>query len=198
MLAAGFIFAAIFAVSASAQGTAQPAAGYKIVIVNTAAFDSKEGITKYVNALTALETEMRPLTVEIEGMVTRYNALGADIKKIQDQMAKGGGVPIDQAAAQKKVEDYKALEIAIKRKQEDGKQRMESRQPAILNPVLQDIAKAMDEFAKQKGYALILDISKDNTGLILAVDAAKLDVTKEFITYYNARPATAATASVPK
>jgi hypothetical protein len=54
-------------------------------------------------------------------------------------------------------------------------------------------------FAKQKGYSLILDSSKlYQAGIILAFDESKVDVTKEFITFFNARPATAATASIPK
>ena len=57
----------------------------------------------------------------------------------------------------------------------------------------------MDEFAKQKGYALILDASKlEGAGLILAVDPAKVDVTKEFITFFNSRPAGTATTAAPK
>ena len=58
-----------------------------------------------------------------------------------------------------------------------------------------DIGKALDEFAKKNGYSLILDGAKlDGAGLILAFDE-KSEVTKEFITFYNARPATAATTA---
>jgi hypothetical protein len=59
---------------------------------------------------------------------------------------------------------------------------------------MQDIMKAIGEFTKQKGYGLILDAAKlDSAGVILGWDEAKVDVTKEFITFYNARPATTAT-----
>ncbi len=200
-MAAGFIFAALFAVSASAQTGAQSAAGQKIAVINTAAFDdAKDGIKKYTTALSALENEMKPLSTEIDGLVARYNTLGSDIKRLQDQAAKGGAgsVPIDTTAAQKKVEEYQALELTIKRKQEDGKRKVELRQPQILGPVLQDIGKAMDEFAKQKGLSMILDISKDQTGLILTIDAAKVDITREFITFYNARPSGTASTAVPQ
>ena len=57
----------------------------------------------------------------------------------------------------------------------------------------------MQEFAKQRGYTLILDGAKlSEVGVLLAWDE-KVDLTKDFITFYNARPATATvTAPVKK
>ncbi len=56
----------------------------------------------------------------------------------------------------------------------------------------------MQEFAKQKGYALILDAANlDKAGLLLAFDE-KYNITAEFITFYNARPAGTATTAIPK
>jgi hypothetical protein len=59
--------------------------------------------------------------------------------------------------------------------------------------------KAIQEFTKQKGYGLVLDAARlDAAQLILGYDEAKVDVTKEFIAFYNARPATTAAATTPK
>lgn len=191
------MFAAFFSVSAFGQ--AQPAAPVKIVVINTAAFDSKDGIVKFTNAMTALENELKPLQTELDGLVSRYNTLGKEIQTLQANAAKTPAVPIDQKAATAKVEEYQSLELTIKRKQEDGKRRYETRQPQVLGPIQAEIGKALDEFARQKGYAMILDASKlDGAGLILAVDLAKVDVTKEFITFFNARPAGTASAATPK
>ena len=63
---------------------------------------------------------------------------------------------------------------------------------------MQDIGKAVNDFAKQKGYTLILDIAKDQAGFLLAVGDEKIDITKDFITFYNARPAATATTATPK
>lgn len=198
-IAVSFVFAAIFAVSASAQATATPAGNLRVAVINTSAFDAKEGITRYLNAMNALDAEFKPLETELQGMMTRYTALGNEIKKLQDQAATGGPVPIDQKAANAKVEELKALEVNIKRKQEDGKIRAETRQNAVLGPILQDIQKAMQDFATQKGYDLILDLAKlDGAAMILAYNPTKADATKEFITFFNARPAGAATAAAPR
>jgi Skp family chaperone for outer membrane proteins len=193
VIAALFVFAAMFAVSASAQG-AQPGSP-KMAVINTAAFDGKDGIVRYNNAMDSLDKEFAPLQTKIQGMVTRYNTLGTEIKKLQDQP---GNVPIDQNAATAKVTEYQTLEKSIKREQEDAKANFERRQQQVLGPILQEIGKGMQDFANQKGYDLILDAAKlDNAGLILAFNPAKVDVTKEFITFFNGRPAGAATTAAP-
>jgi Skp family chaperone for outer membrane proteins len=197
--AAGLVFAVASALSVQAQAPASTASGIRVAVINTAAFDAKDGITRYLNAMNALDSEFKPLETELQGMVTKYQNLGNEIKKLQDQATAGGPVPIDPKTAQAKVEEYQNLEVSIKRKEEDGKRRAQVRQQAVLGPVLQDISKAMQEFANQKGIDLILDISKlDGAAMVLAYNPAKADVTKEFITFFNARPAGAATAATPR
>ena len=192
-IAVAFVFAAILAVSAYGQVPAAPA---KIVVINTAIFDGKDGITKYANAMNALETEFKPAQTEIQTMMTRYQTLATEIENARKA---NPSVPIKPETIQAKVDEAQALEVNIKRKQEDGKAKFEKRQQQVLGPVLQDIMKAMDDFAKQKGYALILDAAKlEGAGLILAVDLPKVDVTKDFITFFNARPATQATTATPR
>src|SRR5215471_7024492 len=200
LAAVSVLFTAIFAISALAQAPAQPGAGTRIAVINTQAFDDdKGGISKYTAAMNALDKEFAPLQTEIQGLVNRYNALGAEIKKLQDSANAPTPVPINQQDAAKKVDEYQSLETQIKRKQEDGKAKLEKRQQEVMGPILQDIGKAMDEYAKQKGYAMILDGAKlDSAGLILAVDLTKVDVTKDFITFYNARPAGTASTTAPK
>jgi Skp family chaperone for outer membrane proteins len=187
------ILAAISSVSVSAQTTSM-----KVVVINTQAFDGKEGIVKYTNAMTALENEFKPLDAELQTMVTKYQTLGKELKTLQDQIT-AGTVPVNQQAAQAKADEYQTLELQIKRKQEDGKVRYEKRFPQVMGPIQNDIGKAMQDFAAAKGYDLILDAAKlDSQQILLAFIPAKVDVTKEFITFYNARPATAATAATPK
>ncbi|MCY7375043.1 MAG: OmpH family outer membrane protein, partial [Pyrinomonadaceae bacterium] len=68
----------------------------------------------------------------------------------------------------------------------------ERREPAIMGPIRQHIGNALQEFAKKNGYMMILDAAKlDGAGLLLAFDE-KYDATKDFITFFNARPAATA------
>ncbi|MGI8493998.1 MAG: OmpH family outer membrane protein [Pyrinomonadaceae bacterium] len=193
LFAAVLFAAALFSVSAFAQTTA-----VKIGVINTTAFDdAKGGITKYTSAMNMLENEFKPVNTELQTMVTKYQNMQKEIQNLQEQIAKPNS-PIPQSTLQSKIDEYGKLERDIKFRQEDAKARFTSRQGTLLAPVLQDIGKAIQEFSKQKGYTLILDIAKMAEGdLILALDE-KADVTKEFIIFYNARPAGTASAVAPK
>jgi Skp family chaperone for outer membrane proteins len=195
-IAAVFIFAAIFAVSAFAQ-TAAPTG--RIGIVNTAAFDTKEGITKYVTAMNNLETQLKPEITALQTMSTKLQGLQTEIEGLKKQLD-DPNLPkaIDktkiQATAQEKYEAYQKLGLEFEYKQKEYKASAQRREDTIMSPVRQDIGNALQEFAKKNGYSMILDASKlDGAGLLLAFDE-KFDATKEFITFFNARPATTAAA----
>lgn len=188
---AGLVFAAVFAGSAFAQTPAE----IKIGVINTFAFgDEKLGITKYVNAAKSLDAEFAPAQLELETMAKKLSTLGKEIQTLREQ---AGKVPIDDKAANAKVEEAEKLQRDIKFKQEDAKARYERRQQAVLGPVTADIDRAITDFARQKGYTLIFDLAK-NEGLLLAIGDEKIDVTKDFIAFYNTKPAATATTAAPK
>jgi Skp family chaperone for outer membrane proteins len=179
----------MFAISAFAQPAAT--ATVKVMFINTEVFKTKDGIAKYTSAATALEREFEVPRSEIRTMLTRHDTLAKELTTLQDQINKATGnkeALLKQFDA--KVEEGQSLEVQIKRKQEDGAKRYESRKAELMDPIRQDIGRALDDFARQRGYAVILDSSK-LTQAILVYDAAKADVTKDFIAFYNARPATA-------
>lgn len=182
--ALSLLFAAMFAVSANAQaGAAQTGAG-KIGLVNSYLFADEKagaGITKFKNALTALEAEFKPLNDELKTMQTKYEALAAEIQKLQNLPQ------ADRNAIQAKVDEAQTIETNMKRKQEDAKARYAKRYDAVVGPVTDDILKAMNEYAKAKGYAVIFDGPKLLEAQILMGFDEKTDITADFITFYNAR-----------
>jgi outer membrane protein len=190
--AVSFLFAAVFAVSAFAQ--AQPAAA-KIGWINTAAFsDEKDGVTKYLNGQKALDAEMKPRVTELQGLQTRLKTLADDLTKMTSNPA----VPVNQQAAQAKQDEGQRLQREFEFKKKELEAAVEKRRGEILGPVSEDIGKALDVFAKQKGYAVLLDIAAlVSAGAVLVMDPSA-DVTKEFIIYYNTRPATTATTATPR
>ena len=198
ILAACFAISLAFAATAFGQAGAAPAGAGKIGLVNVSVFaDDKAGITKFRNALASLEPEFKPLNDELNTMRTRYQTLATQIQEANKP--KPAGVPAAPPAdLNAKIEEAQNLEIQIKRKQEDGKAKYEKRYAAVVGPVYTDIIKGLNEFAKQKGYAMILDGGKlEEAGILMGFDD-KYDVTKEFITFYNARPAGTATTTTPK
>jgi Skp family chaperone for outer membrane proteins len=191
------IIAACFAATAFGQVPAATGTG-KIGLVNVSAFaDDKAGITKFRNALASLEPEFKPLNDQITTKRTRYQTLAAQIQEANKP--KPAGVPVGtppNLSAQ--IEEAQNLEVEIKRLQEDGKSKYEKRYAAVVGPVYNDIIKGLNEFAKQKGYAVILDGGKlEEAGILMGFDD-KYDVTKEFIAFYNQRPAGTAAAATPK
>jgi len=197
LAAACFIFAAIFAVSASAQGANPAAAGAgKIGIIVVEEFAAeKGGIAKYKTALTTLDAEFKPMNDKLRAAATRYQTLGGEIEKLRQPPAAGVPAASNTSTLQTKVDEFQNLEKQIKRDQEDAKAQYERRYGAVVGPVYGDIMKALNEYAKQKGYAVIFDgVKLDQAQILLGFDE-KYNVTQDFITFYNARPATAATAA---
>jgi len=194
-IVAVFAFAAIFAVSGFAQTT--PAAPVKIGIVNTQAFAAKTGgITKYINALTALDTELKTDQNALQTMVTKIQNLEKELADLEKQVNTPNPPPtMDlnkvRASAQSKYQEYQDLGRQFKFEEERYKVKFERREDAVVRPVSRDIGNALTEFAKKNGYVMIFDVSKDQGGMLLFLDE-KQDVTKDFIAFYNARPATTA------
>ncbi len=189
LLVVSMVFAALFAVSALAQG----ASSGKVGLINTYAFaDTKGGITKYVAQLNKLSAEFKPDETKLNSLVKQLQALKVEIQNLQKQMAVKGS-PISSSTVAPKVDRYKKLERDFKFQQEDVQARVESRRKVLVSPILVDIMNSMQTFAKQKGYSVILDGAKmQESGILMAFDK-KTDVTKEFIAYYNTKPAGTAT-----
>jgi Skp family chaperone for outer membrane proteins len=197
-------FATLFSVQVAAQTTparipaaVQTATPAKIAVINSAAFsDEKAGITKFVGAFRQLNTEFVPVQKELETLNTRLNTLAKEIDTMREQVSTGK-IPIDEKSAQAKVELASQLQRDLKFKTEDAKARFERRQQDLILPVLQDIGKALSDFAKLRGFSIIFDVSKDETGILVAIGDEKLDATKDFIAYYNTRPATTTPKTTP-
>lgn len=195
LIAVSVVFAAIFAVSALAQTT--PTANGKVGLINTYAFgDEKEGIKKYITALTTLQAEFKPVETELQTLATRIQALEKEIQGYRQILQEGKKIPISDADLQKKAEEYEKMVREYKFKEEGAKSSYARREQIVMGPIRQDIGNAIQEFTKKNGYVIIIDVSRDNTGMILGLDETA-DVTKAFITFYNARPATTATVTKP-
>lgn len=197
LIAASMTFAAIFAVSAIAQGgnTATQPAPTKIGWIITAAFgDDKEGITKYVNAEKALDREMEPRVNELKTMQTKIQTLLDEIKKLQ-------GLPaVDPKSIAAKQDEGQKLQRELKFKQEDAQAAYAKRREEVMAPISNNIFMALQEYAKKNGYAAVLDISalgSENQPSPLVFLEPTADITRAFIAYYNTRPATTATTAAP-
>ena len=189
-IAAAFVF--VFALGITAFVQTPPT---KIGWIDTGAFgDEKAGITKYVNAYKSLANEAKPRETELVGIQTKIRTIAEDLQKMQSNPA----VPVDQKAALAKKDEGEKLarELEFKKKEYDAF--VQKRGGEILGPLNADIGKAIADYGKQKGYVAIFDIEKlAQAGAILHLEPTA-DVTKDFIAFYNARPAAATAAATPK
>ncbi len=192
LIAVSCILSALMAASAFSQ--AAPGAG-KIGWLDTGAFaDEKAGILKYVNAAKAVDSEMRPRVTELQTIQAKLKTISDDLNKMQSNPA----VPINQSAVLAKQDEGQRLQREGEFKKKEYDAAVEKRSSEVLGPISADISRAIEDFAKAKGYAVILDIDKlGQAGVILALDPAA-NITKDFIVFYNARPASTATTASPR
>jgi len=196
LLIVSFVFAAVMAASAFAQ-VAQPGAG-KIGWLDTGAFaDEKAGVTKYIGAIKSVEAEMKPRVTDLQTLQTRLKTISDDLAKMQ-AACQNPAIPCDTKAAAAKQDEGQRLQREFEFKKKEFDAAYDKRSGEILGPISADIMKAVQEYAKQKGYLAVLDIAMlDQAHVILALDPTA-DITTEFIAYYNTRPAGTATTAVPK
>lgn len=198
-LAVSFVFAAIFAVSAFAQpGVPSAPVATKIGWINTSAFGGDDkglnGVTKYVAVLKQLDTEFKPTISTLQALDVKIKAIAEELQKMQANTA----VPVNQQTVLAKQEEGQRLQRELEFKQKDAEASVQARRNTLLGPIMNELDKGIQEFAKQKGYTVVLDIAAlANANAILVLDPSA-DITKEFIAYYNTRPGTTATTATPK
>lgn len=192
LLALSVFFVSMAAISAFAQ----PGAG-KIGWISMGAFDDdKLGIKKLVNAGNAIDLEFKPRVSELQSLAVRINTLKDELGKM-NAASQNPAIPFDPKAAAAKQEEVDRLTREGEFKQKELQAAIDKRKEALIGPIMDDIGKAMDEYAKQKGFAVILDPSKlFQAGVLLSFDQT-VDTTKDFITFYNARPGTTAGTTAP-
>lgn len=171
-----------FAAAGSAQSPTQ-----RIAVIDTKAFEATgTGITKYANALKTIETEFAPAKKELENIAARIRSLDTEIKAATEAAQQGR--PVDARAFEAKRDEYERLKRDYRFKEEDAKTRINRRVSTVTGPLNLSIGDALIEYGKQKGYAIILDVSRDQIGLIVAIPDEKIDITKDFIAFFNAKP----------
>lgn len=192
---------ATVAVSASAQAQRPPATGVpaaqpqatvavpdsKMAVIYSDAFlDPKTGIAKFNSLSNTLEREFQPRRTELQNLQTRINTL---TKEINDTQAVA-----DPNAIRQKRDQLEQANIEFKRKGEDAQAAFERRRGEIFLPLQQDIAKALEAFAKARGITVIVD----GSSVPFAYAADNIDITRAFINDFNSKnPATAAVTTPP-
>lgn len=187
------IFTAFLAISAFAQVPAK--APTKVGLVNIFALGDKGGATRYVNALKTLNKEFETEIKALQTMSTTFQTKTQAYNDLRVQAAKPNS-PIKAATLRSRAAELDQLRREAKFKQDDLQARISARRQVVIGPVWLDMMKALKSYAQQKGFAIILDGAKLEESAIMLAFNSQSDITKDFIKFYNARPA--GTASTPE
>jgi Skp family chaperone for outer membrane proteins len=184
-----FILAVVIAAACSTLN-AQPApasAATKVAIIDTEMFgDPKGGIKRITVAFEQISREFKPRMDELQALRAKYDAL---IKSASDTRSVAAPETIRQ-----KYDEAETLNNDIKRKQEDGQKALDKRTKDLTGPIYDDIGKALQAYAKQRGIDVVLDVSKLAAAMMVINEA--VDITAAFTAEYNAK-STALPAGVP-
>jgi Skp family chaperone for outer membrane proteins len=152
----------------------------RIALIDTAMFgDEKNGIFRYIDAANVVSREFQPRTAEIRNLENRLNTLAIEIQTLMKAPAP------DQRAIQAKQTEGERLQQEFNTKKDRLDEDISKRYQQIVSPVSKQIGAAMDQFARQRGITMTLDISKLLPAILTAIPA--VDVTQAFIADFNSK-----------
>jgi Skp family chaperone for outer membrane proteins len=187
-LTRSFLFAlvALLAVSPLAAQTTPAAAPApkqvpvsRVAWINSRAFfGEEEGIKHLVRSVKELELEFSGTESELSLLSEKLRTIVGEIQKLQ-----AGGEANAQAIQDKQTEGLK-LQQELQGKQQQAQQAVAQAQQAKQGPIMDDIRKALEAYAKERQIGILLDAAK--LGDAFLYSQPEIDVTADFIAYFNA------------
>lgn len=172
-----FVLIATFSVPAFSQTT-----DLKIAAINTDRFSDKQnGIREFVEALDKFETELEPKYDELSLLAEKGRKLTGELKSYSEFTLSYPRNIIE--IMNKKAEEFKELQTEYKEKDDRLRLLANKFSSEILTEPRKKIRDAIKQFAKEHGFAIILDSSKDVNSVIIQGEV--VDVTQNFIEFYN-------------
>ncbi|MGH9629181.1 MAG: OmpH family outer membrane protein [Bryobacteraceae bacterium] len=163
---------------AGAQTTAPSKVG--IIHIQKAIVESKDG----QKAVAELEARAAPKKKEIEQKQAEINALREQLNK----MSSVGS----EDARQKLMRDIDQSTKEFNRSVEDAQAELDVEQNKIMNEIGGKMLAVLDKYARDNGYAVILDVSGQQSPVLFAANG--IDVTQEVVKLYDQNSASGAPA----
>ena len=119
----------------------------------------------------------------------------ADIAQLQDQLNRGRNT-LSEDARQKLTREIDQKTKSLNRDTEDARAELDQEEQKIMNQLGSRIIAVIDKYAKDNGYAMILDVSSPQTPVMFASNS--VDVTRDIIELYDkSAPAAASGTGTP-
>ncbi len=163
-----------------------------IIHIQNAIISTKDG----QQAASALQNKFDPRRRQLQKMQSEIAAL-------QDQLRKGANT-LSEEARQKLMREIDAKTRALNRETEDAQAEFDQEQQKILQELGGRLMQVIDKYARDNGFALILDVSSPQTPVLYAANS--IDITQAIVELYDKNapsasagaPAAAKPAAAPK
>jgi outer membrane protein len=194
--AAALLSAGAFAQAATADAAATPstssstpnslvAGPNKVAIINiqAAIANTNEG----QRDLDALQKKFEPKQLELKGLSEEVDNLKKQLSAQTDKL--------NDDERNKRVQTIESKQKTLQRNLEDAQNEYQSQSNDIAQRVGQKLMQTLDGYAKQNGYAVVIDVSSQQSPVLWA--AQSVDITKPVIEAYNVVSGVAAPTTRP-
>lgn len=154
-----------------------------IINIELAIIGSNEGQQKF----SALQKRFEPKQNELQAL----NKEVEDKKKTLNTQ----GDKLNDEARTALVKEIEQKQKVLQRSAEDAQNDFQTQQKDLASEIGRKILQTLDKYAKENGYAVILDVSNPQSGVLWA--GASSDVTKDIVDAYNVESGVPPPAPVP-
>jgi outer membrane protein len=144
-----------------------------IINIELAIVGSNEGQRDFA----ALQKRFEPKQNELQ-------TLGKEVDDLKKQLNTQGDKLNDDARATL-VKNIEQKQKSLQRSLEDAQNDFQTQQKELANQIGRKILVVLDKYAKDNGFAVILDVSNPQSGVLWA--GASTDMTKDIVDAYNAQ-----------
>ncbi|MGA2739091.1 MAG: OmpH family outer membrane protein [Bryobacteraceae bacterium] len=162
-----------------------------------AAPPTKVGIIAFQNAIVSTKDGQKAaaeLTAKFGPKKSELEKKQSTIAQLQDQLRKGTNT-MSEEAKQKLMREIDQTTKALNRETEDAQAELDQEQNRIMQELGQRINAVMDKYARDNGYAVILDVSSQQTPVLYA--ASGIDITQDIIALYDKNAPSATSSAKP-
>lgn len=152
----------------------------RLAYINSGAFlDPATGIKQLVKASQGLELEFSSTQSELSLLGEKLRTLVGELQKLAaDPTGNAKAIAEKQAAGQQ-------MQQTMQAKQQAAQEAYSKRAQEVQGPIAAEIGKEMRNFAKERDLSMLLDVAKLGDAVLDA--KPELDLTGDFIAYFNAR-----------
>ncbi|MCS7314008.1 MAG: OmpH family outer membrane protein [Bryobacterales bacterium] len=179
----------LFATTLAACGLAavleaqQPPTKVGIIHIQQAIISTKDG----QKAAAELQERFDPKRKELEKKQSEIQAL-------QEQLRRGANT-LSEEARQKLMREIDNKTRALNRETEDAQAEFDQEQQKILQELGGRLMQVIDKYARDNGFALILDVSSPQTPVLYAANS--IDITQAIVELYDKNSPSAAAPATP-